>query len=246
MKKVLWILALLPALLLCGCEGMEAEIVINDGQAVVSIAASPSEEPAGAEASGEMTSAEPSAETSPEPSPAPTPMPTPVPTPAPTPAPTPEPTPVPTPAPTPAPTPEPSAETSPEPSPEPTPMPTPVPTPEPTPAPTPEPTPVPTPAPTPEPTPVPIVPGRYEGADGSELTVKKDQSVTYKTEVSGKINGNPMSANLTFHGQVQGEGFVFDKVTYLGIDLTAIAAANGITDASAWEQAAWQLYLAAQ
>lgn len=206
MKKVLWILALLPALLLCGCEGMEAEIVINDGQAVVSFAASPSEEPAGAEASGEMTSAEPSAEASPEPSPEPTPMPTPVPTPAPTPAPTPEPTPVPTP----------------------------------------EPTPVPTPVPTPEPTPVPIVPGSYEGADGSELTVKKDQSVTYKTEVSGKINGNPMSANLTFHGQVQGEGFVFDKVTYLGIDLTAIAAANGITDASAWEQAAWQLYLAAQ
>jgi len=198
MKKVLWILALLPALLLCGCEGMEAEIVINDGQAVVSFAAVPSEEPAGAEVSGEMTSAEPSAETSPEPSPEPTPMPTPVPTPAPTPAPTPEPTPVPTPV------------------------------------------------PTPEPTPVPIVPGSYEGADGSELTVKKDQSVTYKTEVSGKINGNPMSADLTFHGQVQGEGFVFDKVTYLGIDLTAIAAANGITDASAWEQAAWQLYLAAQ
>lgn len=198
MKKVLWILALLPALLLCGCEGMEAEIVINDGQAVVSFAAVPSEEPAGAEAWGEMTSAEP------------------------------------------------SAETSPEPSPEPTPMPTPVPTPVPTPEPTPEPTPVPTPVPTPEPTPVPIVPGSYEGADGSELTIKKDHTVTYKTEVSGKINGNPMSADLTFHGQVQGEGFVFDKVTYLGIDLTAIAAANGITDASAWEQAAWQLYLAAQ
>lgn len=194
MKKVLWILALLPALLLCGCEGMEAEIVINDGQAVVSFAAVPSEEPAGAEASEEMTSAEPSAEASPEPSPAPTPMPTP----------------------------------------------------EPTPDPTPEPTPEPTPVPTPEPTPVAIVPGSYEGADGSELTIKKDQTVTYKTEVSGKINGNPMSANLTFHGQVQGEGFVFDKVTYLGIDLTAIAAANGITDASAWEQAAWQLYLAAQ
>ena len=89
-----------------------------------------------------------------------------------------------------------------------------------------------------------IVPGSYEDEAGSELTVKKDGTVTYKTEVSGKINGSPMSAKLTFHGEVSGQGFVFDKVTYMGIDLTAIAAANGLTDASPWQTAAWQMYLA--
>lgn len=113
---------------------------------------------------------------------------------------------------------------------------------------TPAPTPSPTPVPAPEPTAAPFgsVPGTYTGEDGSELVVEADGTVKYTTEVSGKINGSPMAADLTFHGAVEGDGFLFDKVTYKGIDLTAIAAANGITDASPWQEAARQLYLAQQ
>ncbi len=124
-----------------------------------------------------------------------------------------------------------------------TPVPTAVPTPVPTAAPTAAPTAVPTPAPTPAPTAVPLRAGTYEAADGSLLTVKSSGSVSYKTEVSGTVNGAEMSAMLTFSGTMADGGFTFTKVSYGLLDLTATARANGLDDASQWEDAAWALYL---
>lgn len=126
-----------------------------------------------------------------------------------------------------------------------TPMPSPVPTAMPTPMPTAVPTPEPTPEPTaaPEPTPRPLNTGTFTAPDGSELTVKKDGSVSYKTEVSGTVNGAAMSGVLTFTGTADGEGFTFTKVSYGVLDLTEIARANGLDDASHWENEAWALYM---
>ncbi len=120
---------------------------------------------------------------------------------------------------------------------------TPVPTAAPTPVPTAAPTAVPTPEPTPAPTAVPLRAGTYEAADGSLLTVKSSGSVSYKTEVSGTVNGAEMSAMLTFSGTMADGGFTFTKVSYGLLDLTATARANGLDDASQWEDAAWALYL---
>ena len=128
---------------------------------------------------------------------------------------------------------EPSSEPAPEESPEPTPKATPVP----------PPTIVTAPVPTPVPKePDALRPGTYEGADGSVLTVEADGTCTLVTEVSGKVNGKSMSADLTFHGTVEAGTFAFDKVTYGRLDLTAIAAAAGYTDASPWEAVAEILY----
>lgn len=141
----------------------------------------------------------------------------------------------------------PSAETTQEPvvTPVPTPAPTAIPTPEPTAVPTPVPMPAPTPVPTatPEPTPRPLNAGTFTAPDGSELTVKKDGSVSYKTEVSGTVNGAAMSGILTFTGTVDDEGFTFTRVSYGVLDLTDIARANGLDDASRWENEAWALYM---
>lgn len=122
-------------------------------------------------------------------------------------------------------------------------------------APTPEPTPEPSPVPTPAPTVVPppafemgatapdvLRPGTYVGSDGSVLTVNEDATATYETDVSGKINGKAMTASLVFHGVYENGGFSFDKVTYGALDLTALAAAAGYTDASPWETAAAIIY----
>lgn len=133
-----------------------------------------------------------------------------------------------------------------------------------------EPTPVVTPEPTPEPTPAPtVVPppafetaaaipekaeaapvetesdlrsGTYVGSDGSILIVNEDATCTYETTVSGKINGKAMTAVLVFHGVYENGGFSFDKVTYGALDLTALAAAAGYSDATPWETAAGILY----
>lgn len=150
---------------------------------------------------------------------------------------------------------EPTAEPSQEPVAEPAPVSQePAPTPEPTPEPTPTATPVPPPAfvspAAPAETTEPasgaetLRPGTYEGADGSTLVVNADGTCTLETEVSGKINGKAMSAMLTFHGVVEEGAFSFDKVTYGTIDLTAIAAAAGYTDAAAWETTAALIYAA--
>lgn len=147
-------------------------------------------------------------------------------------------------------------ESSPEPAPvETTAEPTAEPTPEITPEPTPAPTVVPPPAfetaaaiPEAAEEPVPaesegdLRPGTYVGSDGSVLTVNEDGTCTYEAEVSGKINGKAMSAVLVFHGVRENGGFSFDKVTYGALDLTALAAAAGYSDASPWETAAGVLY----
>lgn len=113
-------------------------------------------------------------------------------------------------------------------------------------APTPAPTPVPTPAPTPVPTeaPVEIKAGTYKDAAGSELTIKKNGEVSYKTEVSGTVNGKPMSGMLTFSGTVEDGAFSFVKVSYGILDLTDIAKANGLGDPTPWQNAAMALYKA--
>lgn len=138
--------------------------------------------------------------------------------------------------------------------------PAPVVTPEPTPESTPEPTPAPTIVPPPafeEPAALPeaeaaepaaqtetgeLRPGTYVGSDGSILIVNEDATCTYETEVSGKINGKAMTAALVFHGVYENGGFSFEKVTYGALDLTALAAAAGYTDASPWETAAAVIY----
>lgn len=133
--------------------------------------------------------------------------------------------------------------------------PAPVVTPEPTPVPTPAATVVPPPAfepaaslPAAETAPAPMEeksdlrPGTYVGSDGSILTVNEDATCTYETEVSGKINGKAMTAALVFHGVYENGAFSFDKVTYGALDLTALAAAAGYTDAAPWETAAGIIY----
>lgn len=90
--------------------------------------------------------------------------------------------------------------------------------------------------------PLPIVAGTYEGSDGSELEVEEDGSCEYETLVSGTVNGKAMSARLTFHGTLEEDGFSFTKVTFYGLDLTAIAASVGYTDAAYWETAAGIIY----
>lgn len=125
-------------------------------------------------------------------------------------------------------------------------MPVTLPTPVATIAPTPAPTPAPTAAPTPAPTEAPseIKAGTYKDAAGSELTVKKNGEVSYKTEVSGTVNGKPMSGMLTFSGTVENGAFSFVKVSYGILDLTEIAKANGLDDPTPWQDAAMALYKA--
>lgn len=91
---------------------------------------------------------------------------------------------------------------------------------------------------------MPIRAGTYTASDGSELTVKRDGSVSYDTEVSGTINGTAMSAVLTFTGDMTADGITFTAVHYGFLDLTEIARSNGIDDATRWENDAWALYLA--
>lgn len=201
---------------LCACGQKTAEPIETTSATAMSASAEPSGEGTG-EPTGDPSD-EPTGETSAEPSVEIVPTATPAPTP--TPVPTPTPTPVPTPTATPMPTPVPTA----------TPMPTPTGTPIPT--------------ATPEPTGVPIRAGTYTATDGSELTVKRDGSVSYDTEVSGTINGTAMSAVLTFTGDMTADGITFTAVHYGFLDLTEIARSNGIDDATRWENDAWALYLA--
>ena len=93
--------------------------------------------------------------------------------------------------------------------------------------------------------PLPLVPGVYESGDGAVLTVKEDGACTYETVVSGVVNGSHMSGRLTFHGTVEDGLFSFTKVTFYGMDLTAIAASAGYTDGALWEGEAADLYAAA-
>ncbi len=130
----------------------------------------------------------------------------------------------------------------------------PAPTAEPTPLPTEEASPMPTAMPTAKPVPQPVYdlpvseaeeqlrPGTYTGSDGSVLIVNGNGTCTYEATVSGKINGKAMSAALVFHGTVEKGVFSFDKVMYGALDITALAAAAGYTDASPWETAAAIIY----
>lgn len=101
--------------------------------------------------------------------------------------------------------------------------------------------PTPTPEPTPEPTPA-LRPGEYVGSDGSVLNVEADGTCTYETDLSGTVNGKAMRGRVTFHGTVEEGSFSFTKVTYFGLDLTAIAKSAGYEDASYWETAAAIIY----
>ncbi len=85
-------------------------------------------------------------------------------------------------------------------------------------------------------------PGRYTGPDGSVLNVTEDGACTYETLVSGTIDGQEMSGPIVFHGTVEDGRISFVKVTYYGLDITALAAAAGYDDPSAWEAAAESIY----
>ncbi len=85
-------------------------------------------------------------------------------------------------------------------------------------------------------------PGTYEAGDGSVLEVAEDGTCTYETVISGTVNGEPMSGAVTFHGSVENGDIVFTKITYFGLDITALAAAAGYDDPSYWEAAAQSLY----
>lgn len=94
---------------------------------------------------------------------------------------------------------------------------------------------------TPEPT-ASLRAGTYQGEDGSVLTVKEDGTCTYKTELSGTINGQAMTGTVTFHGTVENGVFTFTKITYMGMDITSMATSAGYSDATYWEEAAASLY----
>jgi len=71
--------------------------------------------------------------------------------------------------------------------------------------------------------------------------------VSYKTKLTGTLNGRPMTADVTFYGTVDSTGdFSFSKITYLGVDITELAARHGYTNPGPWENVAQQLYRAAQ
>jgi hypothetical protein len=74
------------------------------------------------------------------------------------------------------------------------------------------------------------------------LTVQADGTCTYETTLSGTVNGKAMSGRITFHGTVEDGQFSFTKVTYLGLDVTAVAKNSGYDDATYWEQAAAIIY----
>lgn len=85
-------------------------------------------------------------------------------------------------------------------------------------------------------------PGRYEGPDGAVLSVSEDGTCTYETTVSGTVDGEEMSGTVTFHGAVYGGDITFARITYYGLDITALAAAAGYDDFSYWETAAESIY----
>ena len=105
--------------------------------------------------------------------------------------------------------------------------------------------PLPEPSDEPSAEPLPLVPGTYEGKDGSVLTVGEDGAASFETRVSGTINGRAMSGRLTFVGTLEADGFSFTRVKFFMLDLTEIAASLGYTDASHWEEQAAALYLEA-
>ena len=88
----------------------------------------------------------------------------------------------------------------------------------------------------------PMIPGAYEGEDGSVLTLEEDGTCAFETTVSGSINGVRTSARLTFRGAAEDGAFSFTRVMFYDLDLTSIAAALGYTDASLWESAAAAVY----
>lgn len=85
-------------------------------------------------------------------------------------------------------------------------------------------------------------PGTYTDADGSVLKVSEDGTCTYDTVISGAINGEAMTGTVTFHGTVEDGKISFTKITYFGLDITALAAAAGYSDPAYWEAAAQSIY----
>ncbi len=84
--------------------------------------------------------------------------------------------------------------------------------------------------------------GVYTDGSGSVLTVREDGTCTYTADVVIPQNGREKTYSVTFHGTVEDGAFTFTKVTYYGMDITALAAQAGYDDASPWEEAAAELY----
>lgn len=87
-----------------------------------------------------------------------------------------------------------------------------------------------------------VRPGEYIGSDGSVLHVAEDGTCTYDTTLSGTINGDAMTSEVTFHGTVENGEISFTKITYFGLDITALAAMAGYDDSTYWETVAEIIY----
>ena len=87
-------------------------------------------------------------------------------------------------------------------------------------------------------------PGTYTGDAGSVLTVNEDGTCTFETVLSGIVDGTELEGAVIFHGTVENGQFSFTKVTYYGLDITALAAQAGYDDAGEWETEAGELYAA--
>lgn len=85
-------------------------------------------------------------------------------------------------------------------------------------------------------------PGTYVGADDSVLTVAEDGTCTYETMIAEPEDGAPLDGPVTFHGTVDNGVISFEKVTYYGLDITALAAQAGYDDGSYWENEAIAIY----
>ena len=88
----------------------------------------------------------------------------------------------------------------------------------------------------------PLRPGTYTNDAGGVLTVAEDGSCTYETTLPGLINGEELEGNVIFHGTVEDGKIAFTKVTYYGLDITALAAQAGYEDDTLWETEATAIY----
>ena len=77
------------------------------------------------------------------------------------------------------------------------------------------------------------------GEDGCVLAVHEDGTCVYK--VPAEPYGGDPKGELVFEGTVADGAFTFTRVSYFGIDITALAQQAGL-DAAHWEADAAALY----
>ena len=85
----------------------------------------------------------------------------------------------------------------------------------------------------------PEEPDVIRGGDGCVLAVREDGTCTYK--VPAEPYGGDPKGEIVFEGTVEDGDFTFTRVSYFGIDITALAQQEGL-DAAHWEAEAAALY----